>query len=166
MYQRKFLTRFELRRLGFRVNGSDFRVSRKIECHSLKAQIREGCRIDDFCVLTGCVELGEFSHISPFVFLSGAGGRISLGQHSGVGSHSSLFTKSEIYEAGRVVLSDNRKTGDVIVGEHAILGRSVTVLPGTNIGNRCVIGAGCVLTSDVPADTYLVSSGARTLRIG
>jgi sugar O-acyltransferase (sialic acid O-acetyltransferase NeuD family) len=43
--------------------------------------------------------------------------------------------------------------GGVSVGDYSYVGASATVLPLTKIGKRCVIGAGAVVTKDVPDDT-------------
>ena len=44
------------------------------------------------------------------------------------------------------------------------LGANVTVLPGVTIGDDAVIGAGSVVTRDVPAATIAVGSPARVVR--
>jgi len=42
----------------------------------------------------------------------------------------------------------------IIIGDNCWLGGNVIVLPGVRIGNGCVIGAGSVVTHDIP-DNYL-----------
>lgn len=42
------------------------------------------------------------------------------------------------------------KYGRIVVGEYSFLGYGVTILPGVTIGKNCVIGAGSVVTKDVP----------------
>lgn len=161
---RQHLTARELRRRGFHTIGTDVRVSRHVQCHILSGSIGDGCRIDDYCILTGNVVLGPQTHISPFVFLSGAGGSLELGTRVGIGSHSAVFTKSEAYDSRRDRQSDFRLMGDVKIGEFSILGKGVTVLPGSLIGRGCVIGVGCVIASSVPAGAYLISPAARTVQ--
>ena len=39
----------------------------------------------------------------------------------------------------------------------------MTVLPGVRIGDRCIIGAGSVVTKDVPDDSVWVGNPARSL---
>lgn len=163
---RKFMSHRELRQLGFNVVGSDVRVSREINGHLLSGDLGDGCRIDDFCILTGEIFLAARTHISPFVFLSGVGGKIELGEGVGIGSHSSLFTKSEVYGSGRSGPSESRTAGSITVGTDSILGRSVTVLPSVRIGVNCVIGTGCVVSENIEDGTYLVSAGSRTIIVG
>ncbi|MBG6240267.1 acetyltransferase-like isoleucine patch superfamily enzyme [Mycetocola sp. CAN_C7] len=52
----------------------------------------------------------------------------------------------------------------VIIGRNVWLGANVTVLPGVTVGDDAVIGAGSVVTKDVPARTIAVGSPARVVR--
>lgn len=160
-FNRGGLSRRELFRRGVRSVGSDVSVSRMTQLHGFSGTIGDGARIDDFCVITGNVEIGARVHISPFVFLGGSGGCIRLMSDSGVGSHSSLFTKTQIYDLE--VPRNERDYGDIEIGANSILGRNVTVLPGVTIGPWCVIGSGCIIRISVGERVNLVSYGARLL---
>lgn len=52
----------------------------------------------------------------------------------------------------------------IVIKKGAWLGGNVTVLPGVTIGERAVIGAGSVVTRDIPADVVAAGSPARVLR--
>ena len=52
----------------------------------------------------------------------------------------------------------------VMIGSGAWIGAEVIVLKGTNIGNRAVVGAGAVVTRDIPADALAAGVPARVLR--
>jgi len=49
-------------------------------------------------------------------------------------------------------------------GENVWLGGGVIVLPGVTIGDNSVIGAGAVVTKDVPANVVAVGNPARVVR--
>ena len=51
-----------------------------------------------------------------------------------------------------------------IVEHHAIIGANVTILPGVRIGKGALVGAGSVVTKDVPAKAIVVGNPARYLR--
>lgn len=55
-------------------------------------------------------------------------------------------------------------TGPVHVLEGSFVGAGVIVLPGVRIGPRACVGAGSVVTRDVPADTLVAGVPARVLR--
>ena len=52
----------------------------------------------------------------------------------------------------------------VIIGKNVWLASGVTVLPGVHIGDNAVIGAGSVVTKDIPPNVLAVGSPARILR--
>ena len=51
----------------------------------------------------------------------------------------------------------------ITIGDDCWLGANVTVLPGVTIGNRCIIGAGSVVTKDVPDDSIYAGNPARPI---
>jgi acetyltransferase-like isoleucine patch superfamily enzyme len=64
---------------------------------------------------------------------------------------------------------DPRRRGDLLpapvtIGRNVWLGANVTVLPGVTIGDDSVVGAGSVVTKDVPARVIAVGSPARVIR--
>ena len=63
----------------------------------------------------------------------------------------------------RCALKVHRVRGKPItIGDYCWLGANVTVLPGVTIGNRCIIGAGSVVTKDVPDDSIYAGNPARS----
>ena len=52
----------------------------------------------------------------------------------------------------------------ITIGENVWLGANVTVLPGVTIGDRAVIGAGSVVTRDIPADSIAVGNPCRVVK--
>ncbi|KKD58325.1 maltose acetyltransferase [Grimontia sp. AD028] len=52
----------------------------------------------------------------------------------------------------------------ISIGDNAWLGGGVIVLPGVTIGKNCVIGAGSVVTKDIPDNTIAVGNPAKVVR--
>ena len=50
------------------------------------------------------------------------------------------------------------------IGSHVWMGANVTVLPGVTVGNNVVIGAGSVVTGDLPDNVIAVGNLCRVLR--
>ena len=50
------------------------------------------------------------------------------------------------------------------IGKNCWLGGSVVVLPGVTIGDGCVIGAGAVVTKDIPENSLAVGNPAKVIR--
>lgn len=56
-------------------------------------------------------------------------------------------------------------TKAVHIKQHAWLGANVTVLPGGTIGENAIVGAGSVVTKDVPDNTIVVGNPAKKIRM-
>ena len=52
----------------------------------------------------------------------------------------------------------------VRIGNDCWIGANVVICPGVTVGDRCVIGAGSVVTRDIPDDSIAVGVPARVLR--
>jgi sugar O-acyltransferase (sialic acid O-acetyltransferase NeuD family) len=64
-----------------------------------------------------------------------------------------------VHVMGRAALA-----GKVRVGDYASIGTNATVLPGLSVGEGAIVGAGAVVTRDVPAHTVVVGNPARPTR--
>ena len=56
------------------------------------------------------------------------------------------------------------QTAPVIIGNNVWIGGGAIICPGVTIGDRCVIGAGSVVTKDIPDDRVAVGNPARVVR--
>ena len=52
----------------------------------------------------------------------------------------------------------------VSIGENCWFGSNVTVLGGVSIGSGCVVGAGSVVTKDMPGNSVIVGNPARVFK--
>ena len=104
----------------------------------------------------------------------GAGGLIDVGPGCLFSARCTLLDQLHDYEhwilpalaAGRTPHFDWSLTEPrpIVIGPGTWLGINVTVLPGVTIGQGCVIGAGSVVTSDVPDFHIAAGVPARVLR--
>lgn len=52
----------------------------------------------------------------------------------------------------------------VIIGNHVWIGKNVLILKGVHIGDNAIVGAGSVVTKNVPAGTLVVGNPARVIK--
>jgi acetyltransferase-like isoleucine patch superfamily enzyme len=52
----------------------------------------------------------------------------------------------------------------VVIEDHVWIGTKAVILPGVHIGSRAVIGAGSIVTKDIPARCVAAGNPARVLR--
>jgi len=75
----------------------------------------------------------------------------------------------QLYAATHPLDAETRRSGleyalPISIGDDVWIGGGALVLPGVAVGDRAVIGAGSVVTKDVPADTIVVGNPARAAR--
>ena len=73
------------------------------------------------------------------------------------------------YTAGHPINADERNSGleyayPIIVGNNVWFGAHVSVMPGVTIGDNVVIGAGSVVTKDIPSNVVAVGNPCKVLR--
>lgn len=131
------------------------------------------------------VRLGPGALLAPNVSLRN-GERIEIGAHARIGTRCSLWAGDQ---HGRVVIGDHALLGpevyvtasnyemapgvpvmdqakrerDVSIGSGVWLGTRVVVLPGVEIGDGCVVGAGAVVTASLPANSIAVGVPAKVV---
>ena len=74
-----------------------------------------------------------------------------------------------IYTAGHPLHPDSRNSGyeygiEVHIGNNVWIGGNSVICPGVTIGDNCVIGAGSVVTKDIPAWSLAAGNPARVIR--
>lgn len=52
----------------------------------------------------------------------------------------------------------------ITIGDDCWLGGSVIVLPGVTIGDNVIVGAGSIVTKDLPSNTVVAGNPARVIR--
>lgn len=108
--------------------------------------------------------IGDETWIGQQVFMHAAGG-IRIGARVGIGPAVKILT-SQHREAGREVpvLFSPLEMAPVVIADDADLGIGAIVLPGVKIGAGAIVGAGSIVTRDVPAYAVVAGSPARILR--
>ncbi|MCD2138849.1 acyltransferase [Salinicoccus halitifaciens] len=71
--------------------------------------------------------------------------RIHIGNNSIIGYNTVILTHE--------YLVDEYRLGDVHIGDNTMIGANVTVLPGVTIGSNSSVGAGAVVSKDIPDDS-------------
>ena len=86
-----------------------------------------------------------------------------------IGDNCQMAPNVAIYTAGHPLHPDTRRTAweygiPVTIGHDVWLGGSVVVCPGVTIGDNVVIGAGSVVTKDIPSNCVAAGNPCRVIR--
>ena len=88
---------------------------------------------------------------------------VKIGDNVFIGPNVSIYTACHPLDA------TDRNTGaewaePVNIGDSVWIGGGATILPGVSVGDRSVVGAGSVVTRDVPADVLVAGNPARIIK--
>ena len=86
-----------------------------------------------------------------------------------IGSRTLFGPNVQIYTATHPIDPRERASGleyakPITIGEDVWVGGSAVICPGVTIGNRSVIGAGSVVTKDIPDDVFAAGNPCRVIR--
>ena len=89
--------------------------------------------------------------------------RVTIGANTQFGPNVQIYTATHPFEA-EVRRSGLEQAKPISIGADCWIGGSVVICPGVTIGDRCVIGAGSVVTKDIPDDTVAAGNPAKPIR--
>ena len=144
-------------------------------------KLGKGVRIFAFVNLYGC-EVGDETKIGTFVEIQKG---VKVGRRCKISSHSFLCEgvtlEDDVFIGHNVTFTNDRypratnQDGALqtekdwaciptLIKKGASVGSSVTLLCGITVGENAIIGAGSVVTKDVPANTTVAGNPARILK--
>lgn len=87
-----------------------------------------------------------------------------------IGSRTLFGPNVQIYTATHPMNHEERASGlefakPITIGNDVWIGGSAVICPGVSIGDRSVIGAGSVVTKDIPADVFAAGNPCKVIRL-
>ena len=155
--------------------------SKDFVCVAADVKLGQGVRLSKFINLYGC-EIGDETKIGAFVEIQKnaiVGRRCKISSHTficeGVTIEDNVFIGhgvmfiNDIYPRattadGELQTEQDWKVERTLVKTGASIGSGATILANVTIGERAIIGAGAVVTRDVPPNTIVAGNPAKVLR--
>jgi galactoside O-acetyltransferase len=166
-----FYTEEELKTLGLKHYGKNVKISRKAMIYNTdQIEIGNHVRIDDFCILSGRIQFGDYIHIGVFTQLSGSTGGMYLHDFSGVSYNSTILANSDDYSGefltNPMVPMKYRKIAPapVVFEKHALVATRCAVMPGITLGEGCAVGAMSLVLKDVDPWSIYVGIPAKWIK--
>jgi acetyltransferase-like isoleucine patch superfamily enzyme len=142
--------------------GKNVKLARFVNLYG--CQIGDETKIGAFVEIQKNVSVGRRCKISSHTFICEG---VTIEDHVFVG-HGVTFVNDSFPRAttptGELQTGSDWKVETTLVKNGASIGSGATILSKVTIGERAIVGAGSVVTRDVPADAIVAGNPARVLR--
>lgn len=165
-----FLNREDLEKLGFKSIGKNVLISDKCSIYNPeKISIGNNVRVDDFCILSGDIQIGNYIHISAYSALFGGAG-IVMHDFSGLSSRGTVYSVSDDYSGdfltNPMVPEKYRKVQceKVVFEKHSLVGAGSIILPGVILKEGTAVGANSVVAKSTDEWSVYAGTPAKKLK--
>lgn len=120
----------------------------------------EGSRVMTplFTNLASNIHIGARVSIMPY-FKCMSAGNVYIDDDAQIAMNVSVITNNhDFYERNVLTIKD------VHICRNSWIGAGATILPGVTVGENAIIGAGSVVTKDIPANTVAVGNPAKVIK--
>ncbi len=114
-------------------------------------EMAKGCDLE--VLSQGKLTIGHHVYMNRYCMVS-CHERICIGDHCIFGPGVKIYDNNHRFSAEHGV-EEGLNTSPVVIGNHCWIASDVIILRGVKIGDNCLIGAGCIITEDIPAGTMV-----------
>ncbi len=159
--ERSRQTERQARLMGEVELAADVYVAESAAVYCDELRLGERSYIAAHAYVTGRITLGSDSTINPFTAVRG---QVTIGDGVRIGAHSSILAFNHGTTPGEPIFRQPHSSRGITIADDVWIGSGVTILDGVTIGPHTVIGAGAIVTKDVPANSIAAGNPARVLR--
>lgn len=114
-------------------------------------------------IVASNVSIGDYSGIGRKCFIQGY---VTIGNHVMMGPEVLIYTQNHRFSDAQKNIDEQgfSPVKEVKIGNNVWIGARVIILPGVSIGEGAVIGAGTVVSKDVPPFTVFVGNPGKVVK--
>lgn len=168
---KSFYSQTELFDIGFKNIGENVLISKKVSIYGAEnISIFNNVRIDDFCILSGSIHIGNNVHIAAYSAIFAGTEGVIMEDYSGISSRVAIYAVTDDYSGNYLTnpTNDIQKRnvigGKVVIGKHSVVGTNSVILPNVKIGEGVAIGACSLITKDCDEWTIYVGIPAKKIK--
>ena len=133
----------------------------KLRAQIPNSHLSSSCRWSTLIKNGKNISIGKNTRIGPNCVL-GATGRIIIGQNVVISREVQLETAGLDFSVGPPYTK--HKSHSITIEDNCWLGSGVMILGGVKIGENSIIGAGTIVTKDIPANSVIVGAKFRNIK--
>ena len=110
--------------------------------------------------------LGDNVHIQRDCYVwAGKNSTITIGANTMLSPGVFIISDNHSVKKNQLIRLQEGAEKDIVIGEDVWLGAYAIILPGVHIGEHAIIGAGAVVTKDVPAYAIVAGNPAKIIKM-
>lgn len=113
---------------------------------------------ENFFISSDQIAIGDQTSLGRNMFII-AYAPIKIGHHCSFSFNNKIITSTHDFNDFSTVIAK-----PVTIGNNVWITTNVTILPGVTIGNNCVIGAGSVVTHDIPSGVFAAGNPCKIIK--
>lgn len=119
--------------------------------------------IEKGAMITSTMEIGDRSGVGINAMITG---KVVIGKDVMMGPECIIYTRNHAFDRTDIPMIEQGFSEEkpVVIGDDVWIGGRVTILPGVHIGNGVIIGAGAVVTKDVPDYAIVGGNPAKVIK--
>ena len=157
-----FYSQDELKQLGIKKYGNNVLISKKCSIYGAEnIEIGDNVRIDDFCILSGKITLGNYIHVAAYSALYGSESGIVIEDYANISSRVTIYSISDDYSGRSMtnpMIEEQYKrviSAPVKIERHVIVGATSVIMPGVTLREGSAFGAFSFVNYDsIPWTVY------------
>jgi acetyltransferase-like isoleucine patch superfamily enzyme len=166
-----YMTDKEMHGMGFKSLGLNVKISTKASIYDCnQIEIGDSSRIDDFCVISGKINIGCHVHLTPMCLVAGGEKGVLIGDFVTMAYGVKVFSQSDDYSGQTMTNSTvpgkykNEYKDRVVIKKHSIIGAGSIVMPGVILEEGVSIGAMALVTKSTDSWSIYVGVPARKIK--
>jgi acetyltransferase-like isoleucine patch superfamily enzyme len=125
-------------------------VGKNLKANGIVQSVSKNITINDYVNFNGVKFLGK--------------GKVTIGNYYHSGEEITFLTSNHNFRNAKAIPYDSTyNIGDIVVEDFVWLGHGVIILPGVTLGEGCIVGAGAVVTKNVPPLTIVAGNPAKKI---